>query len=71
MTIGHTLALAFNPVENKLWRGGCNITIVSLYICKWEKNIHHQELPALIHGLSLLVPGKYQDVPGSTSKFSV
>ena len=52
MTIGHTLALAFNPVENELWRGG-NITIVSISICKWEKNIHHQELPALIPGLSL------------------
>ena len=35
------------------------------------KNIHNQELLALIPGMSLLVPGKYQDVPGSTSNFLV
>jgi hypothetical protein len=32
-----------------------------------KRNIHEQELMALIPGLSQQVPGKYQDIPGATS----
>jgi hypothetical protein len=46
-------------------------TTISVSYHKVETNMYKQEFPAVILGLRQYVPGKYQDVPGSTSKFLV